>query len=114
MNPINPYGSSKSIVEKVLADLGAASEFTYISLRYFNVAGADPEGQLGQVYKESTHLITRALKTAKGEFPKLLVYGTDYATPDGTCIRDYIHVNDLAQAHVHALDYIRGTNEGRS
>jgi len=111
MNPINPYGSSKSMVEKVLADLAAASEFVYVSLRYFNVAGADPEGQLGQVYKESTHLITRALKTAKGEFPKLLVYGTDYATPDGTCIRDYIHVNDLAQAHVRALDYIQSTNE---
>jgi UDP-glucose 4-epimerase len=111
MIPINPYGRSKAMVEKVLADLGAASGLTYISLRYFNVAGADPEGQLGQVYKESTHLITRALKTAKGEFPKLLVYGTDYATPDGTCVRDYIHVNDLAQAHVHALDYIRSKNE---
>ncbi|HET6489708.1 MAG TPA: UDP-glucose 4-epimerase GalE [Syntrophales bacterium] len=111
MNPINPYGGSKSMVEKMLADLAAVSEFACVSLRYFNVAGADPEGQLGQVYEESTHLITRALKTAKGEFPKLLVYGTDYATPDGTCLRDYIHVNDLAQAHVHALDYVQSTNE---
>jgi UDP-glucose 4-epimerase len=111
INPINPYGRSKSTVENVLDDLGAASEFTYISLRYFNVAGADPEGQLGQVSKETTHLITRALKTAKGVYPRLLVYGTDYATPDGTCIRDYIHVDDLAQAHVHALDTIRSTNE---
>ena len=107
MNPINPYGCSKSMVEKILADLAAASDFAYVSLRYFNVAGADPDGQLGQVYKESTHLITRALKTAKGEFPKLFVYGTDYATPDGTCIRDYIHVSDLAQAHVRALDVLR-------
>jgi UDP-glucose 4-epimerase len=106
MNPINPYGNSKAVVEKVLSELGAASEFQYISLRYFNVAGADPEGQLGQAYKETTHLITRALKTAKGEFPRMHIYGTDYTTPDGTCIRDYIHVNDLAKAHVHALDFL--------
>jgi len=106
MNPINPYGNSKAVVEKVLSELGAASEFRYISLRYFNVAGADPEGQLGQAYKETTHLITRALKTAKGEFPRMHIYGTDYLTPDGTCIRDYIHVNDLAKAHVHALDFL--------
>ncbi|MBN1663679.1 MAG: UDP-glucose 4-epimerase GalE [Deltaproteobacteria bacterium] len=104
--PINPYGASKVMVERALADLAASSDFRYVALRYFNVAGADPEGLIGQAYRESTHLITRALKTAKGEFPKLMIYGTDYPTPDGTCIRDYIHVNDLAQAHVLALQYI--------
>jgi len=78
----------------------------YISLRYFNVAGADPEGELGQSYKKATHLITRALKTAKGEFDKLYIFGTDYPTPDGTAIRDYIHVMDLAEAHILALEYL--------
>ena len=76
------------------------------------MAGADPGGRIGQAYKEATHLITRALKTAKGESEKLLIYGTDYPTPDGTCIRDYIHVEDLAEAHLRALDYLRET--GRS
>jgi len=91
-------------VEQVLRDLARAEDFRYVALRYFNVAGADPEGQLGQAYAEATHLITRALKTAKGEFPRLAVYGTDYPTPDGTCLRDYIHVNDLADAHGLALE----------
>jgi len=104
LNPINPYGASKVMVEQVLRDLARAEDFRYVALRYFNVAGADPEGQLGQAYAEATHLITRALKTAKGEFPRLAVYGTDYPTPDGTCLRDYIHVNDLADAHGLALE----------
>ena len=104
--PINPYGASKVMIEQVLTDLHRASGFSYVALRYFNVAGADADGRIGQAYKESTHLITRALKTAKGEFGKLLVYGTDYPTTDGTCVRDYIHVNDLAQAHLLALDYL--------
>ena len=106
LNPINPYGASKAMIERVLADLAAARDFKYVALRYFNVAGADPGGKIGQAYKEATHLITRALKTAKGEFPKLSVFGTDYPTPDGTCVRDYIHVNDLARAHLLALDYL--------
>ncbi len=106
LNPINPYGSSKMMVEKILEDLSKAKDFRYVSLRYFNVAGADADGKLGQAYKETTHLITRALKTAKGEFDKLLIFGTDYPSHDGTCIRDYIHVNDLAKAHVSALDYL--------
>ncbi|OPY11309.1 MAG: UDP-glucose 4-epimerase [Syntrophaceae bacterium PtaB.Bin038] len=110
--PINPYGMTKVMIERVLADLAAATDFRYVALRYFNVAGADSGGQLGQAYKEATHLITRALKTAHGEFPKLFIYGTDYPTPDGTCIRDYIHVDDLADAHVKALDHLVGT--GRS
>ena len=109
LNPINPYGSSKAMIERALSDLAAAKDFRYAALRYFNVAGADPDGKLGQVYKEATHLITRALKTAKGEFQKLLIYGTDYPTPDGTCVRDYIHVKDLAAAHLCALDYLYRT-----
>ena len=112
LNPINPYGASKVMIEHVLADLAAATDFRYVALRYFNVAGADPEGRIGQAYREATHLITRALKTAKGEYPKLSVYGTDYPTPDGTCVRDYIHVNDLAAAHLLAL--ARLTETGRT
>ncbi len=104
--PINPYGMSKRFVEQLLQDVSAVSELRYVSLRYFNVAGADPGGELGQRSKNPTHLLTRALKTAKGEFASLQLFGTDYPTPDGTCIRDYIHVNDLAGAHVLALEYL--------
>ncbi len=105
--PINPYGTSKMMIENVLRDISAAdNSFRYTSLRYFNVAGADGQCRIGQAYKESTHLITRALKTAKGEFSKLQIFGTDYPTVDGTCIRDYIHVDDLADAHLRALDYL--------
>jgi UDP-glucose 4-epimerase len=104
LNPINPYGATKVMVERVLSEMSAANDLRYIALRYFNVAGADPECRIGQAYKESTHIITRALKTANGEFKKLMIFGTDYPTPDGTCIRDYIHVDDLAQAHLKALD----------
>lgn len=108
MKPINPYGTSKMMTELILNDLAFADkDFKYVSLRYFNAAGADKNGKIGQAYKESTHLITRALKTAKGEFPKLEIYGTDYPTPDGTCIRDYIHVDDLANAHLLALEYLK-------
>jgi UDP-glucose 4-epimerase len=107
LNPINPYGSSKVMMERVLADLSQARrDFNYVALRYFNVAGADPDGRIGQAYKDATHLITRALKTAKGQFEKLYVFGTDYPTPDGTCVRDYIHTNDLARAHLLALEYL--------
>jgi UDP-glucose 4-epimerase len=112
LNPINPYGSSKAAVERILNDLSHASDFRYVSLRYFNVAGADPDGRIGQVYKESTHLITRALKTAKGVVETLKIFGTDYPTPDGTCIRDYIHVDDLASAHLLTFDYL--LDKGRS
>ncbi len=103
LRPINPYGASKVMIEQVLTDLAAATDFRCCALRYFNVAGADPQGRIGQAYRHATHLITRALKTAKGEYPKLSIYGTDYPTPDGTCIRDYIHVDDLAAAHILAL-----------
>ncbi len=103
IKPINPYGMSKAMVERVLLDLASSSHLRYVALRYFNVAGADPGRRIGQAYKVSTHLITRALKAAKGELPHLSIYGSDYPTPDGTCIRDYIHVNDLAEAHILAL-----------
>ena len=109
--PINPYGASKVMVEQILADLAAATGLRYVALRYFNVAGADPAARIGQVYRAATHLITRALKTAKGESAKLFVYGTDYPTPDGTCVRDYIHVDDLAAAHLLALDRLMETGE---
>jgi UDP-glucose 4-epimerase len=109
--PINPYGASKAMIEQVLADLSAVRDFRYAALRYFNVAGADPQGRIGQSYREATHLITRTLKTAKGEYPKLAVYGTDYPTPDGTCIRDYIHVDDLAAAHLLTLNRLIETGK---
>jgi UDP-glucose 4-epimerase len=112
LRPINPYGQSKVMVEHILEDLSAVTDFRYIVLRYFNVAGADAECCIGQAYQESTHLITRALKTAHGEFSKLQIYGTDYPTPDGTCIRDYIHVDDLANAHILSLNYLIETGEG--
>lgn len=111
LEPINPYGVSKVMIETVLRDIAKTKDFNYIALRYFNVAGADPNGSIGQAYSNPTHLITRALKTAHGEFAKLSIFGTDYPTPDGTCIRDYIHVNDLADAHVLALDYLMETGK---
>jgi UDP-glucose 4-epimerase len=107
LSPINPYGTSKMMTEMILKDLAFADpRFRYVSLRYFNVAGADPEGKIGQAYKDATHLITRAVKTAKGELAGLQIFGTDYPTHDGTCIRDYIHVNDLSEAHILALEYL--------
>jgi len=109
--PINPYGASKAMIERVLADLSSATDFRYAALRYFNVAGADPQGRIGQSYRKATHLITRALKTAKGEYPKLAIFGTDYPTQDGTCVRDYIHVNDLADAHLLALNRLIETGK---
>src|SRR5208337_2143630 len=106
--PINPYGTTKMISELMLRDMSfAEAGFRYVSLRYFNVAGADGQCRIGQSYKQATHLITRALKTARGEFPKLEIFGVDYPTPDGTCIRDYIHVDDLATAHLDALHYLK-------
>lgn len=112
MRPVNPYGSSKMVTEMMLRDMAfSRDDFRYVSLRYFNVAGADRDCRIGQSYKEATHLITRALKTAKGIFPKLQIFGTDYPTPDGTCIRDYIHVDDLADAHILALRYLSGGSD---
>ncbi len=106
IKPINPYGQSKAFVEKILEDTSKAKEFKYISLRYFNAAGADPSGLIGERHKPESHLIPLILKTAKGERKSIKIFGTDYPTPDGTCIRDYIHVNDLADVHVLALEHL--------
>jgi len=106
--PINPYGSSKMLVEMILRDSHRAfPAFRYIALRYFNVAGADPQGRIGQKYPRPTHIITRALKTAIGQYPSLTIFGSDYPTRDGTAVRDYIHVDDLVAAHLAALEYLR-------
>lgn len=105
--PINPYGWSKLMTEWMLRDVAAATpEFRYVALRYFNVAGASLDGALGQATPEATHLIKVACEAACGQRPGVTIHGTDYATPDGTCIRDYIHVEDLARAHLDALDYL--------
>ena len=113
LEPINPYGQSKVLVEKILADCARAYPFRYVSLRYFNVAGADGQARIGQVSPQPTHLITRALKTALGQIDKLEIFGTDYPTPDGTCIRDYIHVDDLAHAHLLALEHLLSGGNSR-
>ncbi len=104
--PINPYGASKLMTERMLADAAAAHSFNYGALRYFNVAGADPQGRTGQIGKGSTHLIKVAVEAAVGKRDHIDVFGSDYPTPDGTCVRDYIHVSDLAAAHVAALDWL--------
>ena len=104
--PINPYGASKLMTEWMLRDASAAHRFNYGALRYFNVAGADPRGRSGQMGKGSTHLIKVAVEAAVGKRDHVDVFGTDYPTPDGTCIRDYIHVADLAAAHVAALEHL--------
>jgi UDP-glucose 4-epimerase len=104
--PINPYGASKLMTERMLSDASAAHPFNYGALRYFNVAGADPQGRTGQMGRGSTHLIKIAAEAATGKRDHVAVYGTDYPTPDGTCIRDYIHVSDLAAAHVAALEWL--------
>jgi len=106
--PMSPYGSSKLMTEIMLRDAGAAHGLKHVILRYFNVAGADPLGRTGQSTKGATHLIKVAVGTALGRRGKMDVFGTDYPTPDGTCIRDYIHVSDLVRAHSDALAYLRG------
>jgi UDP-glucose 4-epimerase len=113
LQPINPYGASKMMSERMLMDLGAASDLRYVSLRYFNVAGADPEGRMGQATPDATHLIKVACQAATGQRDGITVFGDDYATRDGTCERDYIHVEDLASAHVRALEYLDGGGASR-
>lgn len=105
-NPINPYGASKLMAERILRDYAAAFGIGCIALRYFNAAGSDPDGELGEVHDPETHLIPIALQVAQGQRPALQVFGTDYPTRDGTCVRDFIHVCDLADAHLAALDAI--------
>jgi UDP-glucose 4-epimerase len=107
LNPMSPYGSSKLMTEIMLRDASHAHGLKHVILRYFNVAGADPEGRTGQSTKGATHLIKVAVETALGRRAKMDIFGTDYPTPDGTCVRDYIHVSDLAAAHLDALRYLR-------
>ncbi len=122
--PINPYGASKAMIERMLADAGHAHGVRWAALRYFNAAGADAAGDIGECHEPETHLIPVALEAAAGLRPKLSLFGGDYATRDGTCVRDYVHVSDLAEAHVRALEaqlsegpggaYNLGTGTGRS
>ncbi|MDB5643334.1 MAG: galE [Hyphomicrobiales bacterium] len=105
--PINPYGASKLMVERMLVDFAPAYGMRFSALRYFNAAGADPDGEIGEDHNPETHLIPLVLDAASGRRENITVFGTDYDTPDGTCIRDYIHVADLAQAHVLALKTLR-------
>ncbi|MGI9501156.1 MAG: UDP-glucose 4-epimerase GalE [Geminicoccaceae bacterium] len=108
--PINPYGASKMMAERLLADVANASAMTFAILRYFNVAGADPGGRIGEATPDNSHLVKIACETALGHRPAMSINGTDYPTADGTCVRDYIHVEDLAIAHVAALDHLRKGN----
>lgn len=110
--PENPYGRSKLMTELMLEDTSRAHDFRYVALRYFNVAGADPKGRTGQSTPRATHLIKRACQVALGRIPRLEIFGTDYPTPDGTGVRDYVHVTDLVDAHLVALDHL--ANRGGS
>ncbi len=107
LKPVSPYGSSKLMTEVMLADTAIANDFRYVALRYFNVAGADPKARTGQSTPRATHLIKVACETALGQRPSMDIFGTDYPTTDGTCVRDYIHVTDLVRAHSAALGYLR-------
>ena len=105
-NPINPYGRTKRMVEEILEDFDRAYGIKHINLRYFNAAGADPEGEVGEWHDPETHLIPLVIQAAMGLRESVNIYGTDYPTPDGTCVRDYIHVADLAEAHLRGLKYL--------
>lgn len=106
-NPINPYGATKLMVERILSDYHRAYGLQYCCLRYFNAAGADPEGEIGESHMPETHLIPLILDAASGTRADICIFGTDYLTEDGTCIRDYIHVTDLADAHIRAIEYLK-------
>ncbi|MEO8010777.1 MAG: UDP-glucose 4-epimerase GalE [Dokdonella sp.] len=112
--PINPYGMSKLMSECMLRDLSSASALRHVILRYFNVAGCDPAGRIGQMTRNATLLIKVACEHAAGKRDQLSVFGTDYDTPDGTCIRDYIHVTDLASAHLSALEHLRASGQSET
>ncbi|MFD0912579.1 UDP-glucose 4-epimerase GalE [Methylophilus luteus] len=109
--PMNPYGRSKWIMEQILSDYDQAFDFRSVCLRYFNAAGADPEGQLGERHDPETHLIPLVLQVASGRRADIQVFGSDYDTPDGTCVRDYIHITDLCSAHLAALQYLNNGGE---
>jgi UDP-glucose 4-epimerase len=104
--PINPYGASKAMVERILADAATAYGLRSVTLRYFNAAGASPDGAIGESHAPETHLVPNVLRAALGTGPALKVFGDDWPTPDGTCVRDYVHVDDLADAHLRALDHL--------
>ncbi len=112
--PVNPYGETKLAMERALQWYGNAYEMRWVALRYFNAAGADPDGELGESHDPEAHLIPLTIEAALGHRPYVEIYGTDYPTPDGTAIRDYIHVTDLADAHVRALEYLAGGGESRA
>jgi UDP-glucose 4-epimerase len=105
-HPVNPYGYTKLVVERMLKDAEAAHGIRHVALRYFNAAGADSDGELGELHVPETHLIPLVLFAAMGRTPSIKIFGRDYPTPDGTCIRDYVHVSNLADAHVRALDWL--------
>lgn len=109
--PINPYGVTKLMAERMMKDFSHSHAIHFVALRYFNAAGADPDGEVGEVHEPETHLIPLVLQAALGQRPYIAIFGNDYDTPDGTCIRDYIHVADLAGAHVLALEYLRKGKE---
>jgi UDP-arabinose 4-epimerase len=109
--PVNPYGETKLMIERILRDYDPAYGLRWVALRYFNAAGADPEGELGEDHTPETHMIPAAVEAALGQRPQVEIYGTDYPTPDGTAIRDYIHVADLARAHILALEYLAAGGE---
>jgi UDP-glucose-4-epimerase GalE len=106
LHPVNPYGASKQMVERILSDYQRAHAFKSISLRYFNASGADPDAELGELRKHESHLIPRAMMTIQGHVHDFAIFGSDYDTPDGTAIRDYVHVSDLAEAHVIAVQQL--------
>lgn len=112
--PINPYGHSKLMVEQILSDFDHAYGLKSVSLRYFNAAGADPEGELGERHIPETHLIPLVLQAASGRRDNIMIFGTDYDTPDGTCVRDYIHIKDLCSAHLLGLEHLVSGGESRA
>ncbi len=105
--PVNPYGQSKLMIETILRDHAKTSDFRYVALRYFNACGAHPSGEIGEMHDPEAHLIPNVLKVLTGEKKELQIFGDDYDTPDGTCVRDYVHVEDLASAHLAALEYLQ-------
>lgn len=110
-NPINPYGASKLFMERMLADFATAHGLRWMSLRYFNAAGSSAVGEIGELHAPETHLIPRVMFAALGTIDAIDIFGTDYPTPDGTCVRDYIHVEDLARAHIRALEHLKAGGE---
>ena len=108
--PVNPYGKSKLMVEEILKDFESAYDLKYVSFRYFNAAGHDPEGELSERHEPETHLLPLVLQAANGQRDSINIYGNDYDTKDGTCIRDYIHVNDLVNAHLKGLEYLNNSD----